>query len=141
MSKAEKKAESTEVEGTVKMKSMGLRALLSSDKVSEKLAGVVKVFGKCEEIRAGEDGAKPQTIANRCTKAGLKLRSISDEDLKANKEVEKAMGIISKNFPAIKTCMTDAKAEFTDEMQEAYDILLSFGRTEAVDKVPDALNF
>lgn len=123
----------------VKTKSKGLGSLLNKEATQgEKLAGVLKVFGECELLRTD---LKRQTVVNKVSKAGLKIREMSNEEIDKNEEIGKAKEIISKNFPSIKTCMTDKDEEFTEDMQTAYDILLIFGRKEKVDNVPDTMSF
>lgn len=136
-----------------KTKSMGLESLLKSDLKGHKLAGVLKMFGSCELVRRD---VKKQTISNKVSKAGLKLRNKSDEEIDSLDGVAGAMEIISKNFGVIKTCMLkdsikdlkfDEETElyendpFTEELQGAYDTLLGHGGKDKMDAIPDTMEF
>jgi len=132
-----KKLETVETVG--KTKSKGMKALLNSTVLNEKLAGVVRVFGMCEELRSE---VKAQTIANRCTKIGLSLRNDhTEEQLRADKDLMEAAKFISSNFGDIKTCATDKEAEFTEDMQKAYNAFKAYGKSTPTDKIPDTLDF
>ena len=154
MSNKEKKAEKVETVETVSTKttSKGLGTLLASSENGEKLAGVLKMFGECELLRSD---LKRQTVVNKVSKAGLKLRSKSNEELAEMEGVTEAMAVISKNFGTIKDAMQEKSVKgleanedgtlkddiFTAELQGAYDTLLGFGKKDKVDSIPDTMTF
>lgn len=133
-----KEAEAAKESSKVRVKAKGINALLNSDKVGDKLAGVVRIMGRIEIARNNK--LKENTVNNKTSEAGLVLRKTSDEDLKANKETLKATQIIAKNFPLIKDCLNDPSVKFTDELKEVYNHLLSYGKSDKKG-LPDTLTF
>ena len=133
------KAEVTnEVEATTQKRAgLGMATLLNDSRKGYKLAGVLKMFGKAELLR--RDVAK-QTVTNKVSKAGLKLREMSDEQINANEDLVNAGKTVQANFGLLKDCMTNKEADFNQELQDAYTILLSQGRKTKYEDVPESLD-
>lgn len=159
------KGKKVEVKEEVKTKAKGIEALLTSDQAGDVLAGVIKVMGDCELKRSN---LAKQTVSNKCSKAGLKLRRKSNDEILGDSKLKGALQFCVENFPAIKECMLDSSVDvkrdkdgiitngteqeglaiqkfendkWTEEMQETYEYLLTFGHKAKTDKIPATISF
>jgi len=134
-----KKKEELLVDATVgtKRTSMGTGALLSSELKGHKLAGVLKMFGENEIL----NGGVKQTVSNKTSKAGLKLREKTNEQVDKDEVLVAAMKTVSNNFGMLKDAMTQKEVELSEEMKTVYNNLLMYGRKDKLDAIPDEINF
>jgi len=134
MSKKTEKVE--EVKEAEAVKGLGLNALLKSERLGDKLAGVLVMFSKAEEIRGDKDA---QTYTNKISKAKANLRSKSTKELSENETVLKIRKNVSSCYSTLKDSLKDKELELTDEMNETYEMLLSFGKKEKYEDLPSEL--
>lgn len=134
-----KKKGSTKEEKVVatKRKSMGLKALLSSELKGHKIAGIVKMFGEVEIL----NGAEKQTVFNKVSKVGLRLRDKTDEEVMADETLVNAMKIVSKEFGTLKDAMKQKDVKLSKEMNDVYKALISYGKKDKNEYLPDSFEF
>lgn len=137
MSNKKQAAEKVETVVTTKRTSMGTGALLSSELKGHKLAGVLKMFGENEIL----NGGVKQTVSNKTSKAGLKLRDKTNEQVDKDDVLVAAMKTVSANFGMLKDSMTQKEVELSEEMKTVYANLLMYGRKDKLDAIPDEINF
>jgi len=159
------KGKKVEVKEEVKTKAKGIEALLTSDQLGDVLAGVIKVMGDAELLRSN---LAKQTVSNKCSKAGLKLRKKSNDEILGDSKLKETAQFCVKNFPAIKECISSSSVDvkrdkdgvitngteveglaiqtfendkWSTEMQDAYEYLLTFGHKAKSDKIPATISF
>lgn len=119
----------------VRIERMNTDDLLNSKKHTDKLAGIVRVLGDLEYDRAkvttgneqeAKNKSKRQTITNKTSKPALSLRFDDNE----GEKMEKTKKLASKVWGEIQVLKKDSSKELSKEVQELYDLLVSFGKAK-----------
>jgi len=136
MSKPKNNVEATGTVESTKEKSTknSTESLLTNEKSTYKLAGILRVLG---DVVGEREGTAKQTTYNKVAKAVKGLLSADEKDEKVSKCKELAV----KGWVNIKECKIDSKKELMKENKELFELLISFGYKKGGVALPDSIEF